>query len=159
MSTEQAFNSIIKNNYKDSFTRFHKLYSADKNNSLNLNGCIISLILMEDIDSLISFIDNESSTANKSYLLFLRENFIIYNRSTGSVMNKKSVFDLILSSIDLLTRNGYHHDTELFIRTAQLLKPDDSSIYRYLSELEFKKGFIEKGCSLLVKASTARLIL
>jgi len=153
---EIAYNCIIMHHYHEAYNKFKKLYYNESDNSRYFIACIISLLLIGDIDVLFEFI-KEEPVRNKHgeliEIIFNRINF--YKSSVISLKNTSDIFNILISCFKAIRQTQLDELSYIFFRTAQILKPNDCNLLKYSSELAFKNGSIEKGCSLLVKAAKA----
>lgn len=153
---ETAYSCIIMHHYNEAYNRFKELYSNENDNPRYLTACIISLLLKGNIDILFEFIENESVHYRHSELIEIiikRINF--YKSSIASSPKTSDKFNILMSCFKTIRQTKFDELSYIFLRTAQILKPNDYCLLKYSSELAFKNGSIEKGCSLLVKAAKA----
>jgi hypothetical protein len=153
---EQAFNCLIKHNYKSSYDIFEGLYFTNRDNSSYLSGCIISLLLLCNEETLYKFIEKEKAYPKYKNFLFIILKIINEFKNSGvAISQQTTIFSILSLCIKELLHNKLDEYTDIFIRTARILRPNDASLYRYMAEIAFKNGSLEKGCSLLIKASNA----
>ena len=154
MEFEKAYNCIIMHRYKTAYTIFSGLYNNEQDNSSYLNGCIVSLVLMGNTNELYYFIKKESGSSKRPACLnLIAEKIQNHIKPEIIAFEKLSIFNLFISIIEALRRGGFTDDTDIFVRTAMLLKPNNPLLYRYLAEKALKSGSIEKGCSYITKAA------
>ncbi|MCL1864385.1 MAG: hypothetical protein FWF73_01060 [Spirochaetes bacterium] len=153
---ETAYNCIIMHHYNEAYNRFKKLYYSEQDNSHYFTACIISLLLKGNIDILFEFIEKESVRHKHSELIeiiFKQINF--YKPSVTPSKKTSDIFNIIISCFKAIRQSKFDELSYIFLRTARILKPNDYCLLQYSSELAFKDGSIEKGCSLLIKAAKA----
>jgi hypothetical protein len=144
---DKIFLTIIKNNYSTAFSEFYSEYQNSNSETLFFNGCLISLLLNKDLNSVISFLNIEKKHELKEYKELLCYHLIT---SVSAYTGKSDIF-LLLATI-LLKQNKLS-EAETFIRAAQLLKPNDISIIKIKAELSLLRGDYDKTASLYLKAS------
>ena len=154
---ETAYNCIIMHHYHEAYNRFKKLYCNEQDNSYYLTACIVSLLLKGNIDALLEFIEKDSVRYKHSELIEIIFNRIGFHKLSIATSSKKTsdIFNILISCFKAIRQTKFDKHSYIFLRTAQVLKPNDYNLLRYLSELSFKNGSLEKGCSLLVKAAKA----
>lgn len=151
---EKAFNNIIMHNYNAAYNRFDELYRTEPDNASYLHGCVISLILMRNVQALNVFIQKESANpAHRDFLNVILGRSRTRNSNNCATIEKSAVFDILISFIEAMRSANMEERADPFIRTAQVLRPNDSSLFRYQAERAFRRGSIESGCSFLVRAS------